>query len=619
LDIPCWLLEIPMKKTHPMKTHFDYEILEHINIPSFFDRVVRAAFCCALGVVVVGGACAEGVAPPRFERLRFEFPNDLKVRVEGESIEIPVAVSTLPEEADGEVLVELTLTDLDGGKQTYQSAAKPGKVVAIRVAPPNGWYAVNARLKHGGKFIGGAETSIAVLPDLPVDRSDAAALRNPFGVSVHFGNPLYNRWTVRELLRLSGLRWVRDNLYWEAVEPEGPGLYALPESVLANVIALRDVGIRSLLILGYGCPWYDHAAPEAHAPFERMSEFCSRALAGVVDHFEIWNEPNAFGNLTPELYPPILKAGYRGVKRGNPEAFVVGIGGASPGGWSGHYIHGGIIPQEAVTFMDTFSIHPYMSPSPPELGYPAKGGPAPLACLPLTRALTSAFAERIQKEKGLAETPRIWNTEMGWPVADGERIEQRGSVEEWEVTPAVMAKFTARAMLFTAAHPDLFERIFLYEFVSHPDPAVKQFGLVHANLSPRPAFAAVAVAARAIAERPVLRRIEHPDDAVHLYQFGPEEDPLTVGWVTELGFHEHLASGVRYDRNPAIKPDRTVEVEIPVQGQGPAVVMDWQGRQENREVNDGKCRVRLTTWPTYIPAGALKGSNAKYKYSLQHL
>jgi hypothetical protein len=33
--------------------------------------------------------------------------------------------------------------------------------------------------------------------------------------------------------------------------------------------------------------------------------------------------------------------------------------------------------------------------------------------------------------------------------------------------------------------------------------------------------------------------------------------------------------------------------------------MDWQGRQENREVNDGKCRVRLTTWPTYIrSAGA---------------
>jgi polysaccharide biosynthesis protein PslG len=578
----------------------------HIKLPSFFDRVVRAAFCCVLGVLVVGGACAEGVAPPRFERLRFEFPNDLKVRVEGESIEIPVAVGALPEDAGGEVLVELTLTDLDGGKETYQSPAKPGKAVAVRVAPPNGWYAVSARLKSGGKFIGEVESSIVVLPDLPVDRSDAAALRNPFGVCVHFGNPVYNRWTVRELLRLSGLRWVRDNLYWAYVEPEGPGQYALPESVLANVMALRAVGIRSLLILGFGCPWYDHAAPEAHAPFERMSEFAARALAGVVDHFEIWNEPNAFGRLTPELYPPILKAGYRGVKRGNPEAFVVGIGGAAAGGWSNQYIHGGIIPQDAVTFMDTFSIHPYMSPSPPELGYPIKRGPAPLAGLPMTRALTGAFAERIAKEKGLDETPGIWITELGWPVTDTGSIEHQGTVEEWQVTPAQMAKFMARASIYTAAHPELFERIFLYEFVSAPKGSKKkQFGLVRADLSPRPAFAAAAVAARAIAERPVLRRIKYPDDSVHLYQFGTEEDPLTVGWVTELGFKEHLASGVRYDRNPAMQTDRTVEVDIPVQGQGPAVVMDWQGRQENREVNDGKCRVRLTTWPTYIrSAGA---------------
>jgi polysaccharide biosynthesis protein PslG len=562
----------------------------------FHRMFQRTAFCCAFAVLGVGGAGAEVSAP-----LRFEFPNDLRVWMEGDSIEIPVVVGALSGEVAGEVSVGLVLTDLDGGEESFRSPAAVGGTIGIKVAPPNGWYAVKARLKRGDEILGEAETSIAVLPDLPVDRSAAAALRNPFGTSVHFGTPFYNRWTVRELLRLSGLRWVRDNLYWEAVEPEGPGLYALPERVTANVMALRADGIRTLLILGFGLKWYDHAAPEAHAPFERMSEFAARSLAGVVDHFEIWNEPNAFGNLTPELYPPILKAGYRGVKRGNPEAVVVGIGGASPGGWSGHYIHGGIIPQEAVTFMDTFSIHPYMSPSPPELGYPAKGGPAPLAALPLTRSLTSSFAELIQKEKGLAETPRIWNTEMGWPVADGERIEQRGTVEEWEVTPADMAKFTVRAMLFTAAHPDLFERIFLYEFVSHPDPAVKQFGLVHANLSPRPAFSAVAVAARAIGARPLLRRIAHPDDSVHLYTFGPEADPVTVGWVTELGFQEHLKAGLQFVRNPARNDKRAVEVDL--EGSGPVTVMDWQGRQTIRQPADGVLRLTLTPWPQYIRPG----------------
>jgi hypothetical protein len=526
----------------------------------------------------------------------FAFPDAIRVWREKAVVTVPLLVDA-PGDA---VVVRLELVNLSGDlaeAHTFGGTGR-GEVVISLVPRRPGWYRLRAVVLQNEQEIAAAATPIAILPDPDTDRTDTAALRNPFGVCVHFGRPAYDRPETRRLLVLSGIRWVRDNLYWGEVEKEAAGAYTLPERETWNMRALREEGIRTLAILGFGNPWYDHAAPEAVLPFERCCEWIARELAGTVDHFEIWNEPNAFGRLTEELYPPILKAGYRGVKRGNAEAFVVGIGGASPGGWSAHYIVGGIYPQDAVGFMDSFSIHPYCSPWAPETGYNALGAPAPLACLAMGDHLTAGLPQRIQEFKGLAEPPGMWITELGWPVAEAVPLDLEHEPEQSEVLPPGQAQFAARAFLFAAAHPELFERCFFYEFVTTPG-AEPRFGLLHEDLSPRPAFVAAAVAANTVADRPFLRRIGHPDDRVHLYVFGPEDEPLLVGWITETSPAQKIREPDAGLGKAGSAEGVSLGVRVPVAG-GAARLSDWQGRRHAAIVVDGHLHLNLTTWPQYV-------------------
>lgn len=518
--------------------------------------------------------------------LHFAFSDALRVWDRPAPLSVPFAI-TRPD-GTGELWLKLTVSDWQGTPVQENVLPVAGDAAVVPLQPlASGWYGLHASLGSGQTVLAEAATSIAQLPPLPPRFADLDPLDCRFGVCVHLGRDYYNRPETIPLLELAGLHWIRDDLSWGAVEREAVGRYTIPEPVWSRSAALRRAGIRSLLILGYGNPFHAHGSPEEPTAFEPYAEYVARELAGVVDHFEIWNEPNGFGKLTPQLYPAILKAGYRGVKRGNPEAFVVGVGGSSPGGWGGHYIHGGIYPQSAVGFMDSFSIHPYVSPWAPETGYACPGAPAPLACLSTANALTFGLAERIAKEKDLAAPVGIWITEQGWPVGE-------------TVTLPAQAQAVCRAFLFMAANPQLYARCFLYDFVCDgTNPADKEhnFGLLNHDLSPRPSYVAAAVATRMVEGLPSLGRVDCANEEVQLQLFGTAKAPVLAAWVTEVGFQAKIKDPTLGMAGSAL--DKSVPVVLTASGRQ-VTVTDWQGRSRQVPVVDGQVTLQLGTWPQYV-------------------
>src|SRR5262249_45485522 len=109
-----------------------------------------------------------------------------------------------------------------------------------------------------------------------------------------------------------------------------------------------------------------------------MQALASR-YAGKVQAYEIWNEQNlaremGSGNVSPSSYLPLLKAGYTGVKAGDPNAMAL-LGAPSP---TGANIPGEVIDDllylqqlfalndgEVKGYFDALSAHPSGFSNPP--------------------------------------------------------------------------------------------------------------------------------------------------------------------------------------------------------------------------------------------------------------
>lgn len=156
-------------------------------------------------------------------------------------------------------------------------------------------------------------------------------------------------------------RWARTEIPWAGVEPQ-PGRWEW--SRWDKVV--DGLHVRQYRVLGMLCYWTGGIEPysdAAIAAFGRYAEAVARRYQGKVDHWEVWNEPNStFWSSTPERYVQLLRAAYEGVKRGNPQAMVIG---ASLSGVDLFYLRN-LFRLGAAQWMDALSVHPYTFGWPPE-------------------------------------------------------------------------------------------------------------------------------------------------------------------------------------------------------------------------------------------------------------
>ena len=165
----------------------------------------------------------------------------------------------------------------------------------------------------------------------------------------------------------AGVKWCREEIQWSASELS-QNVYKIPDSMRREIELAHEAGMNIELGLLYANPiHYDDYAglgdvPTTEKELEAYSKWCewlARETKGLVQAFAIWNEYNIYAfnimNETPEHYVNIMKAAYEGVKRGNPEAIVIGLETAQ----IDNKFNRRVFEAGGLQYMDVAGVHPY--------------------------------------------------------------------------------------------------------------------------------------------------------------------------------------------------------------------------------------------------------------------
>ena len=300
-----------------------------------------------------------------------------------------------------------------------------------------------------------------------------------------------------DLMKQAGVRWVRLNAEWKAVEGRGKGQYNA--GVLAEydyaVAKVREAGIKVIMPIADGVPYWASADPAKYQDASgshwnryyrptRMSDYAdyvrfiaARYSTQGVHVFEIWNEPNLprFWPSGPNAaeYTEMLKAGYAGAHAGDPDATVL-LGGLSDndsGFLQQVYAAGGR------AFFDGVADHTY----------PSK---APTSCWEESgRMARTAFCGIEEVRKTMVangdSAKKIWITEFGWSTYSS----------PWGVTEAQQAEYLTSAFKKLEAYPYVAAALWysfrnIYWLKDDPASWDANLGLLRVDFSPKPAYSA---------------------------------------------------------------------------------------------------------------------------------
>jgi polysaccharide biosynthesis protein PslG len=292
-----------------------------------------------------------------------------------------------------------------------------------------------------------------------------------------------------------GAQIVRTGLLWHQVQPtEGESDWTRPDSVIHELSA---AGMEPLLIV-LGSPSWANGVPASEpghyfnvpargpaleAWLKRYSAFLAQAVErykGLVQRWEIWNEPNTVAFWRPQPDPLAYQHVYERLRatilRVDPRAKVAvggltGLTATSPPNIAGLDFLQALL--QTRTPIDNVAIHPYSS----EDHRPG-----------LHIAGENNFDDIQQTRRALLAAGRrvpIWVTEWGWSSSSVGASAQARYVD------------TSLAMI---EHRYPFVRVATY-FVDHDLPPTYLQGLLDQDLDPKPAAAAFRTHARLAAAR----------------------------------------------------------------------------------------------------------------------
>lgn len=318
--------------------------------------------------------------------------------------------------------------------------------------------------------------------------ADTAGLRPdlPWGMGIY----LYrNGWDeagytnmdrVASLAQAAGVKWSREEFQWHRMEPQR-GTYDFRFYDRLVETASRH-GISVYALVGYWTPWTKPYEEEGFKDYCAFLRVLVRRYKGRIKHWEIYNEPNIFFWSGPrERYPALLKMAYDAVKAEDAEAHVLGC---STAGIDTPFIQ---MCVDAQTPFDILTIHPYRAALHEET---------------FVNELTAA-----RKQVGGRE---VWITEMGWPTIPGNVSERQQA--------ALLARSYLTAIGSGASH-----NICWYDFRNdgwNPYYNEENFGILHQDLVPKPAYRALAAVCRTFqAGKPSLTRVPLGATPCGLYLF----------------------------------------------------------------------------------------------------
>lgn len=440
----------------------------------------RCSFVLAINLLllIVGATSAtETESAPR------PLPNHPgNIFLSDESVEVP-----MPGSDD----VAWDLTDYEG-RSVAHGLVQHGKAQVGRL--PVGYYELR-RDKA-------APVSIGVLAALRSPIPETSAIAIDLAMSWFYFNEA-DKAAAANLCKLAGVNWVRDRMIWGEIETDR-GRFA-KSTRYDQSARIESAACLHVLQVNHSTPSWAGENPR-HFPEDlrdvyHFSRHVAQHFKGKIQAFEPWNEADIemFGGHTGAEMASLQKAAYLGLKAGNPDAIaclnVFAIARAST--------LNDLAANEAWPYFDTCNLHHYCGPDE----YPAR---------------YAAF-RRISAGRPL------WVTEFNQPV------HWSGDPKLLEPSAADLRVQAERVPILLAS--SLFEgpaKAFYFLFPHYAEGQV-QFGIVHRDLTPRPAYVALAAAGRLLAEARPIGRWELGDKRARAFFFrvrpdGQDRD-LLVAWT----------------------------------------------------------------------------------------
>lgn len=167
----------------------------------------------------------------------------------------------------------------------------------------------------------------------------------PYGVNTFFEQEVEERklrWSM-EMLRDTGVRWVRQQMPWYDIEPVAKGLYEYESGRSTwdkydRIVALtQEYGLNIVARLDAPPNWSRADNSVYNRPPDKLADygdfvhaFVSR-YKGRIKYYQIWNEPNIYpewGSRPVDAagYVELLKVAYTRAKEADPEAVILSAG-----------------------------------------------------------------------------------------------------------------------------------------------------------------------------------------------------------------------------------------------------------------------------------------------------
>lgn len=250
---------------------------------------------------------------------------------------------------------------------------------------------------------------------------------------------------------------------------------------IAENRGLTCIGCHSHYWPGGVKPWTQEGYDAWIESFRKTVE----RYKGRIRHWEIWNEPNiGFWKGPKEDYPKLVTAAFRVLHEIDPDASILAC---SAAGADFGFI--GMCRENGMEY-DDISYHDY-----PTDVFEGR-----------FRAELAALAER-------AHGHPVWMTEIGWPTGCGDKT----------YTEREQAAKIARAYMTAAASGNL-KAIFAYDFVddgfcaSEPE---NNFGIVRRDMTPKPAYRALAKVCRTFTEgTPAVETVRLDECTAFVFRMG---------------------------------------------------------------------------------------------------
>ncbi len=306
------------------------------------------------------------------------------------------------------------------------------------------------------------------------------------------------------LCSLAGVNWVRDRLSWPEMEPKRDE-FSAPNKYDASAAAQSRAGLRVLQVIHASPAWANKNGkrfPTDLRDAYRFYEAMARRWRGQVVAFEPWNEADIpmFGGHTGAEMAALQKAAYLGLKAGNPDII------ACLNVFAMHNTNqlADLHENEAWPYFDTYNLHHYES--------------------------FDRFPKLYADHRAVSAGRPLWVSECSVPVkwAGAEKLK-----EPKDTDLRVQAERVARTFACSLHEGSAATYYFL---LPHYVEGQTQFGIVRPDLTPRPAFVALAAVGRLLADAKPLGRLKSDDPNVRAFLFrgrpDGKESEVLVAWAT---------------------------------------------------------------------------------------